>query len=141
VEHPFHANTLKYYGCYIASTSTFVRRSALESVGLLDESLRVVMDYELFLRLAAAGKRFAYVPKTLGMFRVHGGNISYVEGDRRRQERLRVQLRYCGFRALPERLRIRAFDALSKVFTARRVVMRVRRRMVGTPSAALGDSR
>jgi glycosyltransferase involved in cell wall biosynthesis len=56
-------------GCYIHQPATFLRRSAL-AVGPLDTRLRYAMDYELWLRMAQAGKRFAHLPLTLATFRI-----------------------------------------------------------------------
>jgi glycosyltransferase involved in cell wall biosynthesis len=56
-------------GCYIHQPATFFRRSALV-VGPLTTRLRYAMDYELWLRMARAGKRFAYLPVTLATFRI-----------------------------------------------------------------------
>jgi glycosyltransferase involved in cell wall biosynthesis len=56
---------------YISQPSTFWRRSVMEQVGYLDESLHQVMDYEYWLRLWSVAE-LAVVPRTLSMFRIHG---------------------------------------------------------------------
>jgi glycosyltransferase involved in cell wall biosynthesis len=56
-------------GCFIHQPATFFRRSALVA-GPLNTRLRYAMDYELWLRMARAGKRFAYLPVTLATFRI-----------------------------------------------------------------------
>ncbi|MCW3014333.1 MAG: glycosyltransferase [Solirubrobacterales bacterium] len=56
--------------------STTVRRTALECVGLFDESPRASEDYEVWLRLAAHGYAAACVPGRLGFYRSHGGQAS-----------------------------------------------------------------
>jgi glycosyltransferase involved in cell wall biosynthesis len=66
---PFDLDYLLNVGCYIHQPATFFRRSALEA-GLLSTRLRYAMDYELWLRMANAGKRFAYLPVTLATFRI-----------------------------------------------------------------------
>jgi hypothetical protein len=74
---PFHRRMLENHGCYIASTSTFFRRSTtIEEGHLLNIRFKAVMDGEYFCRLAANGKRFVYLPAILADFRWHGGGIS-----------------------------------------------------------------
>ena len=66
-----------YLGCYIGSTATFFRRKSVMDEGFyLNEKFRYVMDGEYYARLASFGKRFAYLPKVLANFRIHGGNLS-----------------------------------------------------------------
>jgi glycosyltransferase involved in cell wall biosynthesis len=74
---PFQRRMLSHLGCYIGSTACFFRRATTAGEGhLLDEDFRYVMDGEYLNRLAAAGKRFAYLPRVLAEFRRHGGNLS-----------------------------------------------------------------
>lgn len=64
--------------CYIASTATFYRRETVMEEGhLLNIRFKYVMDGEYYNRLAAAGKMFAYLPKVLADFRLHGENLSH----------------------------------------------------------------
>jgi glycosyltransferase involved in cell wall biosynthesis len=94
VEHDFDRLVLLYFGCYIPSTSTFVRRRVIERGGLLDCDYRVCMDFEYFLRLASAGFRFHYVPQVIAAFRWHGGNVSAVNLQRRAEERRLAQRQF-----------------------------------------------
>ncbi|MBU0490767.1 MAG: glycosyltransferase [Chloroflexi bacterium] len=55
---------------YIHQPSAFVRRSAFESVGMLDESLHMCMDYEYWVRLALAGFNMIYLPEVLSSARL-----------------------------------------------------------------------
>ena len=74
---PFHRRMLANHGCYIASTSTFFRRATTIDEGhLLNDRFGTVMDGEYFSRLAAAGKRFKYLPCVLADFRLHDQSIS-----------------------------------------------------------------
>lgn len=74
---PFRRRMLAHLGCYIGSTACFLRRETTTDAGhLLDADFRYVMDGEYYCRLAAAGKRFAYLPMVLADFRRHGGNLS-----------------------------------------------------------------
>jgi hypothetical protein len=48
--------------------TVFWRRSAMEEVGLLDESLRYTFDYEYWLRLSALGDPL-FLPERIAAFR------------------------------------------------------------------------
>jgi len=52
-------------GRIFSQPAAFVRRSDLARVGPLDEQLRYWADYDLWLRLAAAGVQFVRVPRLL----------------------------------------------------------------------------
>ena len=94
VEHGFDRSVLLYFGCYIPSTSTFMRRRVVGSGGLLDCNYRVCMDFEYFLRLASTGFRFHYVPQVVAAFRWHGANVSALNVPRRAEERRLAQQRF-----------------------------------------------
>ncbi len=51
VSQPFDLATLFSYGTYILQQTTFIRRHVLETVGWLDESLQMIMDTDLFIRI------------------------------------------------------------------------------------------
>ena len=90
-EHRFDLNVLLYYGCYIQSTATFIRRRVIDAGHLLDVDYRVCMDFEYYLRLARLGCKFAHLPAPLAAFRWHETNTSSTQLARRQEERLRVQ--------------------------------------------------
>lgn len=74
---PFQKLMLAQYGCYIGSTSTFLRRSTIMDEGIfLNDRFRIVMDGEYYNRLSQLGKKFTHFPMVLADFRVHGGNLS-----------------------------------------------------------------
>jgi glycosyltransferase involved in cell wall biosynthesis len=81
-------------GNYLAQPAVFVRRGALDSIGLLDESLEYAMDYDLWLRLRDA--RVAYVPSTLAMFRWHPRSKTAQNTVGNWRENLRIIRRYGG---------------------------------------------
>jgi glycosyltransferase involved in cell wall biosynthesis len=56
--------------------TTVVRRELLLAHGCFDESLVGPEDYDLWLRLAAAGARFEHVPEPLAVYRVHRDGLS-----------------------------------------------------------------
>jgi glycosyltransferase involved in cell wall biosynthesis len=65
--------------CTVLTSSVVVRRQALIDEGLFDEELRRGQDFDMWLRLAAAGARFAYTTTPLVQRRIHSQNLS---GDR-----------------------------------------------------------
>lgn len=58
--------------------TTLFSRKLLDEMGLLDESLEIVLDYEYDLRLAGAGKKFGFFSKPEALIRFHGQNRSGV---------------------------------------------------------------
>lgn len=57
------------------------RKTALESVGLFDESLRALEDYELWLRMATAGSRFSFVADPLTRYDCATAKASVTKSD------------------------------------------------------------
>lgn len=66
--------------CIICQPAAFMARPALERVGLLDPSLRVALDWDLWIRLAR-DHRFARIPGVLATSRMHEANKTL--GERR----------------------------------------------------------
>jgi len=90
-EFGFDRNMLLYYGCFLPSCATFVRRRVLDEGYFLDEAYRVCMDFEWYTRLAFRGYQFAHLPQVLASFTWHDENISTVQKMRRLEERFLVQ--------------------------------------------------
>jgi glycosyltransferase involved in cell wall biosynthesis len=74
-QHPFNHMILRLYGPFLASVSVIVRRSMLWKEPW-DRSLRVVMDWDLYLALASRGANFRYVAYPVGAFRLHEDQAS-----------------------------------------------------------------
>lgn len=70
-------NLLLRQNC-ISTSATVVRRTVLESVGIFDESPSFVTaeDYELWMKIARAGGRMAFIDEVLGEYRRHDSNAS-----------------------------------------------------------------
>jgi len=61
---------------FIACPATFVRRSAFDRVGLLDERFRYSMDYDLWLRVGRLGDPVVLGGAPLAAFRMAEGSLS-----------------------------------------------------------------
>ncbi len=66
---------------YISQPATFWRRNVLDSLGLLDESLNYVMDYEFWLRLYS-NYRLHFIPSYLASFRIHPHSKTSAQGHK-----------------------------------------------------------
>lgn len=65
-----------FKGNTLSTSATVVRRMHLLAVGGLCEDAGIAEDYDLWLRLARAGARFAYLHEVLGYYRVHGDGVT-----------------------------------------------------------------
>ncbi len=90
-----------YGGWTPLQDACFWRRSLYQGIGGIDRSLRYAADYDLFLRMALAG-RTGYVPVTFSAFRRHAGQKSISGSAAYEDERGRVRAREIGtYRAAP----------------------------------------
>ena len=92
------------------------RRKLVETVGFMDEQLRIGEDFEFFLRLAAKQDTF-YMPDPLMAYRIHSGNTSSLVTSENVGSRLhgKVRARLKALEANPELkhyLTIRLFGLL-----------------------------
>lgn len=100
---PYRRRTMLLSRNVVPQPAAFVRRSALERVGRLDDSLRYVMDLDLWLRLANDRPPLA-VPDTFARAIVHDATKTFSGRAAMAAERHRVRLRYARG---PERALIR----------------------------------
>jgi len=125
-DHPVDERTLLFVGCFIPSTSTFLRRRIIDEGHLLDVSYKVCMDWELYLRLIRRGFRFAYIPEALAAFRWHGSNTSLVHLRKGTHEALTLQREHLAERSMPPLLgNAWVLRALRRIFQAKRVMKRL----------------
>lgn len=90
-----------YGGWTPLQDACFWRRSLYQNIGGIDRSLRYAADYDLFLRMALAG-RTGYVPVTFSAFRRHAGQKSISGSAAYEDERRRVRTREIeAYRAAP----------------------------------------
>lgn len=73
-EHDFSEKALQSL-CYIASCTTFIKREAIPA-RLWDVHCRSMMDWDLFLEMHRAGRKFKHVRRPLAAFRVHADQVT-----------------------------------------------------------------
>lgn len=61
---------------YFPPHTVMIRRSVLDQVGPFDRALGGHADYDLWLRVAGAGFKAAFIPERLALYRRHGGSMS-----------------------------------------------------------------
>jgi glycosyltransferase involved in cell wall biosynthesis len=84
---------------------TFFRRSAAQAAGAWDASLRIMLDYDYWLRLGLHGP-FRRIPKVLAHYRMHPGQETFSRMDEEKAlEPVRVIARLYESPALPAELR------------------------------------
>lgn len=69
-------------------SATMARRSSLESAGGYDESLSRFIDYDLYLRLALAGKPMRVTSDIVGSHRIHDSRLSARPASREVRQRI-----------------------------------------------------
>ncbi len=85
---------LMFYGGWTPlQDACFFRRSIYDKVGGLNPETRYAADFELFLKLAMAG-RHAYVPCVFSAFRRHGGQTSINGARKYKEERSAILRRF-----------------------------------------------
>lgn len=85
---------------YLCQPSSFFRRSALMAVGLVDETLRFAMDYDLFIRLSAYAPA-RMIPHQLSITRIYDETITRTGGRARYRELKGILRDHTGYRYPP----------------------------------------
>src|SRR6185295_905535 len=57
------------FRCYIAQPASFWRNSRMSAIGDFNAEMHFAFDYEMWLRLAAAGETFSHLPLLLAQHR------------------------------------------------------------------------
>lgn len=85
---------------YVSQMTAFWRRSAMETVGPLDPSLKLAFDYDLWLRLARLGPPLYLGDSPLACFRWYETSKSGAQFAQQFREDAAVAARYAGDRPL-----------------------------------------
>ena len=125
---PYNHRTMIMSQNLIPQPSAFIRREALQRVGMLDETLHYVMDFDLFLRIDRI-RSPDYVPQRLAVMTTHPDAKTTRGRNKMAQERWKVRLRYASASETPI---LRIGQLASRLFhlTPRRVragIDRIRR--------------
>ena len=120
-DHPMDEAVLAFAGCWVPSTATFFHRRVLAAGHRLDRRFKNSMDWEFYLRLLRAGRRFCYLPEALADFRWHEGNLTVLHDARRRAEDRELQRAHVAARGWP------AFLGWCPVLAVLRWTFKVRR--------------
>ena len=82
--------------CFICQPATLIRRSAWETVGGLDESLNLAMDYDLWWRLYKAFGPLGYVDDPVAVNREHDATKTGTQRQAHYREAMEVVRRHYG---------------------------------------------
>lgn len=75
---------------FIPQQSTFVRHRVIKEVGKMNENLHLVMDWELWLRIALKGFKIYYLPKILANFRQYDEIKTFTQPESSAEEKISV---------------------------------------------------
>jgi glycosyltransferase involved in cell wall biosynthesis len=81
---------------YIATAATFFRRRVFTDGNWLNSNLHYAMDFDLFVRIAAAGYRIKHIPIIMADVRVHPASKSCAKTKIMLQERETLMRTYSG---------------------------------------------
>jgi GT2 family glycosyltransferase len=115
---PVDLTSLLRDGNIIPQATAFMRRSALDRVGPLDEALHAVMDYDLWLRVLRSGQARYLAGTVLATTRLHRDSKSIGRPARFGHEFVRVLDKFYAQDSVPvEALRVRR-QAYARVYFA-----------------------
>jgi len=100
---------------FIPQPTTFLRRSWVERVGMVDESLHYVLDYDLWLRMGLLAP-FEYLPIEMGYARLHDGAKTVASAPRFGHELSTIFQRLIQCPAFPPGLKEKQSRILAKAF-------------------------
>ena len=114
---PFNLWKLVYLCDYILQQTVYFRKSVLDEVGYLDESLHFGLDWDLLIRI---GKRYPlqYIPEYMGCLREYGAAKSFSGGAGRFRELARIMRRHGRLRYPPGYVYY-GLDTYEKIFCER----------------------
>jgi glycosyltransferase involved in cell wall biosynthesis len=86
--------------CFICQPAAFMRARAYRACEI-DPDIRASFDYDLWVRMAKQGCRFAYLPRHLANTRVHGNCISVHNREQVFQDSMTLLQRHYGYVPFP----------------------------------------
>jgi glycosyltransferase involved in cell wall biosynthesis len=92
---PFDAKMLER-DCFICQPAAFIRASSYRRCGL-DPAVNFSFDYDLWIRMAKAGFRFAHIPQYLANSRIHRGSLTISDRDRVFRASMELLARHYGY--------------------------------------------
>jgi glycosyltransferase involved in cell wall biosynthesis len=113
---------------FVSDPATFVRRAALDEVGLLDNGYRISHDYDLWLRVARRWPPIV-LERYLASFRMVEGTLSMAGFELQFQEHAQVARRRGKGHPIP----VAGNVVMSRLIVAVYRAMRLRRRLSSTP--------
>ncbi len=96
--------------CTVNQAGAFWRRAIMETTGYLNESLRYVMDYEYWIRIAIAGGRYKRLPDTVARFRLSKGSKTVGQALPMAEEGMQVIRQFAGQPGLEAQIGLPAGD-------------------------------
>jgi len=79
------------FGMYIMHPTCFIRREVYRKVGFYDTTLKIAVDFDMFLRIKSAGYKIKYIKEMLAFMRTGGASSDVVKMH---LEELTVMRRY-----------------------------------------------
>jgi glycosyltransferase involved in cell wall biosynthesis len=98
----FNFESFIVHGFDISQAGALMRRATQGQIDLLREDLHLLMDKELWLRVALEGRRIAHLPVPLALFRIHEHAKTQEGGKLAAEERLKVTEWLLNYPRLPE---------------------------------------
>ena len=95
---------------YVMQQSTFWRRSVLDRIGYMDESMHFAMDLEYWLRAGSRGLVLEHIPVKLSSFRMMPGTKTLSSPTAFWDDQLEIFRRHHGARAMRKFLRYYYFN-------------------------------
>ena len=94
---PFSLSGYLYGGAFLHQPATFWKAQTIRSVGGVNPEFRFDMDTDLFMRLALANARFAFVRQFIAGFRVHPSSKSSTIQHVSKAENEKMREKYLSF--------------------------------------------
>lgn len=91
---PFDSNILLYDANFISQPASFYRKSLIDKIGLFDDKLHYLMDYEFFLRAAKRKINFKLAKRYLSAIRYHGNCKTLTGAEPWAEERRSLKILY-----------------------------------------------